>query len=473
MPKMKKKLKKINRISIVSESKSLQNHFTSLIIANDQNELEKVLSIKKNNDLLKKNNYFDPFVIAIKANHLHLIKFFNDSNFNLINDKDDQKNEEENKNDHSYCRSLIEAIKCSNEAAIDILIELNISMNSSNYKFVPIQVAYNIYSLEKENSLLISSYDTTKLKKSENILKKLIHNNADPNVYNNHGYRFIHQIILDKDLQILELIIKNCTNLKMNTLTYGKMQNSLHLISESKKRSKSSQNDEETSNTSLNSISESKMPLNWFSCKKLMNGLHLKLAKVLIDSGCNMDHTDYHLRETPAFKAIVNNYYDLIKFFVIEGMDMSIRNRSGNDALSRSIQLGRYKIARLLIAADSPIRVYSCFYKIPNIDEFKSSNHNYQNSSSYHENGEEEDVYDEEMINSENFLQYSIANYEKFLIFLQKYTREPRSLVDLSRLVVRNCIKKPISKWLPEIRVPRQIEDVILLKNIENMIRIK
>lgn len=149
---------------------------------------------------------------------------------------------------------------------------------------------------------------------------------------------------------------------------------------------------------------------------------------------------------------------------------MSSRNRCGNDVLSRSIQLGRYKIARLLIAADSPIRVYSCFYKIPNIDEFKSSNAAYMQhlQESYED---EEDVYDEATINHDNFLQFSIIKYEKFLTFIQKYTREPRSLLDLSRLVVRNEIKKPISRWLPDLKISSPIRDIILLKNIENMIK--
>lgn len=220
------------------------------------------------------------------------------------------------------------------------------------------------------------------------------------------------------------------------------MQNSLHLISEAKKKQTLS--------------------------KAAMNELNLKLAHKLLAAGCNMNHTDYQSHETPAFKAIVNNYYELVKFFVIQGMNMSARNRCGNDVLSRSIQLGRYKIARLLIAADSPIRVYSCFYKIPNIDEFKTSNQITERDQS----NEEEDNYNEEFINDENFLQYSIARYEKFLIFLQRYTQEPRSLTDLCRLSVRNQIHKPIGKWLPELLVPRPIQDIILLRDIENMIKV-
>ena len=50
-----------------------------------------------------------------------------------------------------------------------------------------------------------------------------------------------------------------------------------------------------------------------------MNKLNLKLAKRLLAAGCNINHTDYQSYETPAFKAIVNNFYDLVKFYVIEG----------------------------------------------------------------------------------------------------------------------------------------------------------
>jgi len=194
-----------------------------------------------------------------------------------------------------------------------------------------------------------------------------------------------------------------------------------------------------------------------------MTTLDLKLARLLVNFGCNIDHTDFQFFETPAFKAVVANYYELVKFFVIEGVNMSSRNRSGNDLLSRAIQLGRYKIARLLIAADSPIRVYSCVFKVPNIEELKNT---YRSNLEI----EEEDVYDEEVINNENFLQFSILKYEEFLAYLTRYTREPRSLIDLSRLVVRGCMKKPVSHWLHELRIPKEIEDILLLNNIENMI---
>jgi hypothetical protein len=174
-----------------------------------------------------------------------------------------------------------------------------------------------------------------------------------------------------------------------------------------------------------------------------------------------MNHKDYHTHETPAFKAIVHNNYELIKLLIIEGVDMSIRNLFGNDTLSRSIQLGRFKIARLLIVADSPIRVYSCFYTL---------NRNRDSSNPAHyEYGDGEG--DQSVVVDENFLQYSISKYEEFLVFLQKYTQEPRSLVDLCRLNVRNQMRKPISKWLPLLgRIPSNIVNLIMLKDIDKYV---
>lgn len=54
-----------------------------------------------------------------------------------------------------------------------------------------------------------------------------------------------------------------------------------------------------------------------------MKILNLKLAQAMLEAGCNMNHTDYQSKETPAFKAIVYNHYDLVKYFVIEGMSLA------------------------------------------------------------------------------------------------------------------------------------------------------
>ena len=206
----------------------------------------------------------------------------------------------------------------------------------------------------------------------------------------------------------------------------------------------------------------------WITDKLKYSELNIKLAKLLIEAGCNMNYQDFNFQESPVFKAILNNNYDLVKLLVIEGSDMSLKNNFGNDMLSRSIQLGRFKIARLLVVADSPIRVYSCFYKIPHHIE-NLSNRNREINLIYGDQYEYGDgIGDEELSNNDNFLQYSILKYEEFLYFLKKYTQEPRSLLDIARLKVRNLMKKPISKSLPLLGyLPEQVKSLIMLEDIE------
>jgi ankyrin repeat protein len=233
------------------------------------------------------------------------------------------------------------------------------------------------------------------------------------------------------------------------------MQNALHLISETKKYP-------------ISQIENVQSNVAWINDRKLINEINLKMAKLLIDAGCDMNHRDYHSHETPAFRAIVTNNYELVKLFIVEGLDMSVRNLFGNDVLSRSIQLGRFRIARLLIAAHSPIRVYSCFFKIPSFDELNRSRENHEMI----DYGDEE-YYTESnqlLINNENFLQYSLSKYEEFLKYIQTYTQEPRSLKDLARLGVRNQMKKPISKSMSQLGIlPKEIQDLIMLYDIDRM----
>jgi len=218
------------------------------------------------------------------------------------------------------------------------------------------------------------------------------------------------------------------------------MQNALHLISEGKK----------TSTTTTT------------------NSLNLKMAQTLVYSGCDLNHRDYSSHETPIFRAIAANNYELAKYLVAEGIDMSARNLFGNDVLSRSIQLGRFKIARLLIAADSPIRVYSCIYRIPSADDLNRDLISEDRANAPVVNSVDLDASE---LNSENFLQYSIAKYEEFLAFLQTYTQRPRSLLDLSRLCVRNLMRKPISRSIDGLgALPRPIVDLILLKDIDEKV---
>lgn len=210
------------------------------------------------------------------------------------------------------------------------------------------------------------------------------------------------------------------------------MQNALHLVNEAAAKKKIS-----TPSAANNS-----------------NELNLQLARVLVQAGCDLNHRDYISHETPIFRAITANNYELTKYLISEGANMSARNSFGNDALSRSIQLGRFRLARLLIAADSPIRVYSFIYRTPHADyltnrTFESHNEQVNRSSG-------------------SFLQYSIAKYEDFLAYLQAYTQRPRSLLDLSRLCVRNEIRKPIGVYVRKLgTLPSTICDLILLKDVD------
>jgi ankyrin repeat protein len=257
------------------------------------------------------------------------------------------------------------------------------------------------------------------------------------------------------------------------------MQNALHLITESKKIHAGGVTSSSTqSNTPREPNKSVVLDSSWLTSKSKTNELNLKLAKTLIYSGCDLNHKDLHSHETPIFRAILANNYELVKFFVAEGVDMSARNLFGNDVLSRSIQLGRFRIARLLIVADSPIRVYSCIYRIPNVDDLNRDLSKQQNEAAAATASDEEvennDIdLDASEVNSENFLQYSIGKYEEFLTFLQTYTQQPRSLLDLSRLCVRNQMHKPISKSLAELgKMPKQIFDLIMLKDIDKRIEI-
>ncbi len=222
------------------------------------------------------------------------------------------------------------------------------------------------------------------------------------------------------------------------------MQNALHLISESRR----TRNTGVASNASFEEIESDD------EYKNLE--INIKLAKMLIKAGCNMNHRDLQLHETPIYKAIVQNDLNLVKLFIIEGIDVSLRNIFGNDALSRSIQLSRLKIARLLVDLDAPIRKATCFYKMPSRQ---------QDNMNDVDNNDDDEIFTN---GAENMLMVSLANYEEFLKYLRGYTHDrPRSLVDLARLKVRKLIKKPISSHTFGLNLPNRIYDYILLKDLE------
>ena len=165
------------------DHKKLKCLIQKAIEENDLAILDQLLINETNKRILLQEKHFDPFVIAIKANNLALFEYLyhkgfvlegssmgskSISSFNCKKFKSEEKikdsptvdsinnnnynNYEKNAN-RSYSNALIEAIKCLNLKAIELLIRLNIDVNSSNYKNVPLQISYNIYSNEREKYL--------------------------------------------------------------------------------------------------------------------------------------------------------------------------------------------------------------------------------------------------------------------------------------------------------------------------------
>jgi hypothetical protein len=152
--------------------KQLSRELTYYIQKNDLEKLDKLLAIENNLKNLKENRFIDPFIIAIQSNNLHLFDYFDKKGFKLrgrINKHNnrtssDTENRQPNaSNSITCCKPLIEAIKCLNIEAVDLLIKLGVNINSNNYKYVPIQISYNIYSVEKEKFLLNKNYNSKRL----------------------------------------------------------------------------------------------------------------------------------------------------------------------------------------------------------------------------------------------------------------------------------------------------------------------
>ena len=183
--------------------KNLKNLFKKAIEENDLDKLDQILANECNARMLKKEKYLDPYIIAIKSNNLNIFGYLSRKGFTLegstlgsdcaikANNKkckyetanvsdsveksvvslssssegsdDDDENFSSKHSIVSNCKidsisstysnALIEAIKCLNYEAIELLISLNVNTNSSNYKNVPLQIAYNLYSSEKDKLL--------------------------------------------------------------------------------------------------------------------------------------------------------------------------------------------------------------------------------------------------------------------------------------------------------------------------------
>ena len=203
--------------------KRLKTEFKKLIEDNNIDKLEYLLSNDFNLKLLKREKYLDPYVVAIKSNNLGIFDYLSKKGFKikgiLARNKlsysskkrkldelnpierplkksssidlnrynsdssaesecnepqssssssllDDDQNAKSSLPNYSYSNALIEAIKCLNYDATKLLINLNVNVNSSNYKYVPLQIAYNIYSKERDKFLLNQKYDQYRLEVS-------------------------------------------------------------------------------------------------------------------------------------------------------------------------------------------------------------------------------------------------------------------------------------------------------------------
>ena len=243
------------------------------------------------------------------------------------------------------------------------------------------------------------------------------------------------------------------------------MQNALHLVSETRRV----RNQVPTITVNNNDDEDTEEVDEENEQKKVLQHeeINIRLARILINAGCNMNHRDFQLHETPIYKAILQNDFKLVKLLIVEGIDYNSRNVFGNDALSRSIQLGRFKIARLLVDVDAPIRKATCFYKMPRNDEINKQLFFNQQRNLINENDYEQGR--EDYGNRENMLMLSLENYEMFLKYLKTYTHDkPRSLIDLARLKVRRLMRKPISVHLSELKMPNRINNFILLKDLQD-----
>lgn len=136
---------------------SIKNEIKTWIELNDIDKLDEILSNKKTLNELKNHKYFDVYVCAIKLKKLNLIKYFHRKGFELncvykLNKRKHTDDESDTPETYvTYSNALIEAIKWLDLKAINLLIELNASLNSTDYRHVPLQIAYNLYQKYKLN----------------------------------------------------------------------------------------------------------------------------------------------------------------------------------------------------------------------------------------------------------------------------------------------------------------------------------
>jgi hypothetical protein len=151
-----------------SQRRHLKSLFKSYIETNDIEKLDNLLENRLNFKLLKKEKFLDPFVIAIRSNNLDIFNYLNEKGFKLRGTSLlPLPNQSPKLPINSYSFPLIEAIKCLNLDAVVLLISsLNIDVNSTNYKYVPLQVAYNIYTNERDKLILNPNRNVSRIEVS-------------------------------------------------------------------------------------------------------------------------------------------------------------------------------------------------------------------------------------------------------------------------------------------------------------------
>lgn len=190
--------------------KVVKTKLANYIRANNKEKLETLLANDSNLKLIKNERYFNPFVIAIRANNLGVFDFLLEKGLALDEEEETTASQQEQQQSgikrnsskktrrkrngkkrkldsnssqsstsstssysesdeigsRTYSNTLIEAIKCVNLEAVDLLIRLKVNVNSTNYKYIPLQIAYNVYSNERDRYLSGNCEDLNKFEVS-------------------------------------------------------------------------------------------------------------------------------------------------------------------------------------------------------------------------------------------------------------------------------------------------------------------
>lgn len=156
--------------------KIVKNNLANYIKSNNRQKLENLLASEVNREIIRNERYFNPFVLAIKSNQLDLFDVFlanglklleentkkNTNHSDMDSDMEISRDGDSNES-RSQCSTmctgtsstiLIEAIKCVSLEAVERLIERNVNVNSTNYRQIPLQIAYNVYATRRDKYLM-------------------------------------------------------------------------------------------------------------------------------------------------------------------------------------------------------------------------------------------------------------------------------------------------------------------------------